>query len=64
MLTAIQTRLLIGVVVLLAGISSYLAYEKHQRDVEQQKVNDAVQRMRTEAPKNLPTGWARSLKSK
>ena len=64
MLTAIQTKLLIGVVVLLAGISSYLAYEKHQRDVEQQKVNDAVQRMRTEAPKNLPSGWAKSLKSK
>lgn len=64
MLNAIQTKLLIGVFVLLAGISSYLAYEKHQRDAEQQKVNDAVQRLKTEAPKELPSGWAKSLKSK
>ena len=64
MLNAIQTKLLIAVVVLLTGISSYLAYAKHQRDAEQQKVNEAVQRMRTEAPKELPSGWAKSLKSK
>ena len=64
MLNAIQTKLLITLVVLVAGISSYLAYEQHERAAEQRKVNEAVQRMRTEGQKDQPSGWAKSLKSK
>ena len=63
MLSAIQTKLLITIAVLLAGISSYLAYETHRRDAEQRKVDQAVQQMRTEAPKELPSGWGKSLKN-
>ena len=63
MLTAIQTKLLIGIVALLTGISSYLAYSQHQRAAEQRKVNEAVQRMRTQQPAISPD-WAKSLRSK
>ena len=64
MLSALQTKLLITIVALLTGIASYLAYEHQQRVVEQQKVNQAVQRMRTEGTQVLPSGWAKSLKNK
>ncbi len=64
MLNAIQTKLLVTLVVLVAGISSYIAYEQHQRAAEQRKVDEAVQRLRTEGQQNLPSGWAKSLKSK
>lgn len=63
MLTVIQTKLLIAVVVLLAGIYSYLAYAQHERAMEQRKVNEAVQRMRTQQP-TLSPDWAKSLRSK
>ena len=64
MLSALQTKLLIVIAVLLAGVSSYLAYETHQRQVEQQKMDQAAQQMRTEGAKEMPSGWAKSLKSK
>ncbi len=63
MLNAIQIKLLIGVVALLAGISSYLAYAQHQRAAEQRKVNEAVQRTRTEQP-SISRDWAKSLRGK
>jgi positive regulator of sigma E activity len=62
--TAIQTKLLIAVVVLLGGVCSYLAYERHERNVEQQKIDQAVHELKTEGQKELPSGWAKSLKSK
>lgn len=40
MLSAIQTKALIIAIVLLASIASYLAYERHERQVEQAKVNN------------------------
>jgi hypothetical protein len=64
MLTAINTKLLIGIVLLLAGISSYLAYQRHLQNMEQQKVDRAFEQMRTEGPKSMPSGWAKSLKNK
>ena len=64
MFSVIQIKLLIVIAVLLAGVSSYLAYETHRRDAEQKRVDQAVQRMRTEAPKELPSGWAKSLRNK
>ena len=64
MLSARQTKLLIVIAVLLAGVSSYLAYETHQRQAEQQKMDQAAQQMRTEGAKEMPSGWAKSLKSK
>ena len=64
MLTAIHTKLLIGIVLLLAGISSYLGYHRHLQNVEQQKGDHAFEQMRTEGPKSMPSGWAKSLKNK
>jgi hypothetical protein len=64
MRSALQTKLLITIVALLTGIASYLAFEHRQRDIEQQKVNQAFQRMRTEGTQVLPSGWAKSLKNK
>lgn len=40
MLSAIQTKLLIAAVALLASIASYVVYEQHERQVEQAKVNN------------------------
>ena len=64
MLTAIQTKLLIAMTVLLAGIASYFAYERHLQTVERQKVNRAFQRMRTEGQQTMPANWAKALKNK
>lgn len=64
MLNALQTKLLLTAVALLTGIASYLAYEHRQREIEQHKVDQAVQRMRTEGKQALPSGWAQSLKNK
>lgn len=64
MFNAIQTKLLIAIVVLLVGISSYLAYERHQRKIEQQKTDKAFERMKTEGRQAQPSGWAKSLKDK
>lgn len=64
MLTAIQTKLLIAVTVLLAGIASYFSYERHVQKVEQQKVNRAFDRMRTEGQESMPANWAKALKNK
>ncbi len=64
MLTAINTKLLIGIVLLLAGISSYLGYQRHLHNMEQQKVDRAFEQMRTEGLKGMPSGWAKSLKNK
>lgn len=64
MLTAINTKLLVGIVLLLAGISSYLAYERHLQNLEQQKTDHAFEQMRTEGLKSMPSGWAKSLKNR
>jgi hypothetical protein len=64
MFQTLQVKLLVVVVALLAGISSYLAYESHQRAVEEQKNEKAFERMKTEGKKELPSGWAKSLKNK
>jgi hypothetical protein len=64
MFQTIQTKLLLVIVVLLAGISSYLAYEHYERVVEEQKTEKSFERMRTEAKKEMPSGWAKSLRNK
>jgi len=40
MISALQTKLLIAIVALLAGIASYFAYQRHEQQIEQTKVND------------------------
>lgn len=64
MLTAINTKLLVGIVLLLAGMSSYLAYERHLQNLEQQKTDRAFEQMRTEGSRSMPSGWAKSLKNR
>ena len=64
MFTALQTKLLLAIVALLTGIASYLAYEHEERKTEQRKVDQAAERMKTEASQVLPSGWAKSLKKK
>jgi hypothetical protein len=64
MFQTLHAKLLVVVVALLAGISSYLAYESHQRAVEDQRNEKAFERMKMEAKKELPAGWAKSLKNK
>ena len=64
MFTAVNTKLLIGILLLLAGIVSYIADQRHLQNAEQQKVDSAFQQMRTEGPKSMPSGWAKSLKNK
>ncbi len=64
MFTAVNTKLLIGIILLLAGIISYIADQRHLQNAEQQKVDRAFQQMRTEGPKSMPSGWAKSLKNK
>lgn len=64
MLNAINTKLLLVIVVLLASIASYFAYEKHQQQVEQKKIDAAFQQMKTEGKQALPSGMAKSLKNK
>ena len=64
MLNVINTKLLVAIVVLLASIASYFAYEKHQQQVEQKKVDDAFQQMKAEGKQALPSRMAKSLKNK
>lgn len=40
MISAIQTKLLIAAVALLASTASYLAYQRHQQQAEQTNVNN------------------------
>jgi hypothetical protein len=40
MISALQTKLLIVIAALLAGIASYFAYQRHEQQVEQTKVNN------------------------
>lgn len=40
MISAIQTKLLIVVVALLASIACYFAYQRHEQQAEQTKVNN------------------------
>lgn len=53
MFSALQTKLLIVVVGLLASIASYFAYEKHEKQVEQNKVNALHQNLRPDEKKAL-----------
>ena len=64
MINTIQIKLLVVIAILLSGIASYLAYDHHQRVTEEQKTNQAFERMRTEGQKLQPSGWAKSLKDK
>jgi type II secretory pathway component PulL len=46
MISVLQTKLLIVIVALLAGIASYFAYQRHEQQVEQMKVNSLYRHLR------------------
>ena len=64
MIQTIQLKTLLVIAVLLSGILSYVAYEHRQHRIEEQKAEKAFERMRTEAQKEMPSGWAKSLRNK
>jgi uncharacterized protein HemX len=64
MLNAVNTKILIAILVLVAAIASYFAYERHQQQVEQKKVEDAFRRMKTEGKQSMPSGWGKALNDK
>lgn len=45
MISPLNSKLLIAIVVLLAGIASYFAYQKHERQIEQQRMQNAYKNM-------------------
>ena len=63
MLSAIQTKLLLIAIVLLAGIACYLAYQKHQQEAEQSKVNNLMQHLRPDEKKALDatSNWGNAI---
>lgn len=62
MLNALNTKLLLVIVALLASIASYLGYEKHRQQADEQKAQQMFQRMQTEGKQALPSGWGTALK--
>lgn len=64
MLNAVNTKILVAILVLVAGIASYFAYERHLQQVEQTKVENAHRRMKTEGKQTMPSGWAKALNDK
>lgn len=64
MLNALNTKILIGIVILLWGIASYFASERQQKAAEQKKVDQAVQRMKSEYKQVAPANWGTVLKNK
>ena len=63
MVSAIQTKLLVIAIALLASIASYFAYQKHQQEVEQAKVNNLMQHLRPDEKKALDatTNWGNAI---
>ena len=63
MFSAIQTKLLVIVIALLASIASYFGYQKHQQEAEQAKVNNLMQHLRPEEKKALDatSNWGNAI---
>jgi uncharacterized protein (UPF0333 family) len=63
MLSAIETKLLVIVIVLLASIASYFAYQRHQQEAEQAKVNNLMQHLRPDEKKALDatSNWGNAI---
>ncbi|HSU30198.1 MAG TPA: hypothetical protein VLJ11_03095 [Bryobacteraceae bacterium] len=59
-----NTKILIAILVVVAAMASYFAYERHQHQVEQKKVEDAFRRMKTEGKQAMPSGWGKALNDK
>lgn len=62
MINAINTKLLVVIIALLASIASYLGYEKHKQDVIDKKAQELRRPPTQEQQKALPKGWANSAK--
>jgi len=62
MFSAINTKLLVVIVALLASIASYFAYEKHEQEVAAKKAQELRRPFRPEQQKALPKGWGNSAK--
>jgi len=62
-ISALQTKLLIVIVGLLASIASYVAYEKHESQAEQTKVNNLYRNMQPDEKKALDntTSWGKDV---
>lgn len=45
MISLLNSKLLMAMVVLLAGIASYFAYQKHERQIEQKQMQNAYKNM-------------------
>jgi len=60
MLSAIQIKLLLVIIGLLASIGSYLAYEQHQQQVHEAKVKSVFRAPRPDEKKALDaaSSWA------
>lgn len=64
MLNAVNTKILIAILAVVAAIASYFAYERHQQQIEQNKVENAFRRMKTEGKHAMPSGWGKALNDK
>jgi type II secretory pathway component PulL len=53
MISALQIKLLLLILALLAGIASYCAYQRHQQELEQAKVNSLYQHLKPDEKKAL-----------
>jgi hypothetical protein len=62
MFSAINTKLLVVIIALLASIASYFAYEKHKQEVAEKKAQELRRPFTPEQQKALPKGWANSVK--
>lgn len=63
MVTALNTKVLIVIVALLASIASYFAYEKHKEQVTERKIQEFRRPMTPQEKKDVDdalTGWGKS----
>lgn len=63
MLTALNTKLLIVIVALLASIASYVAYEKHKQQVAERQVQEFLRKPTPQEKKVVDdalTSWGNS----
>lgn len=62
MTNALNFKLLLVAVALLASIASYFAYEKHKQEVEQQRTEEMLRRAQAEQKKQQPQNWTKPLR--
>jgi type II secretory pathway component PulL len=63
MISALQTKLLIVIVALLTSIASYFAYQRHEQQIEQMKVNNLYRHLRPDEKRaiNAMSNWGNGV---